>query len=124
MTTWADVAGIVPPGLSIDRDAGEGPPRCCQRRLVAADMLICYDEIAPERLKALVAQLPHLEGVSPLYLCDGCSELIIRKGVMTREQRAIDFGLPQAVVDKARDLDLAPVHMEALIEDRLRTLTN
>jgi len=103
--TWADDAKIDPPGLSIDRDAGEGPVRCCGRRHVAADSLVCYDNLAPERLKALIARLPHLEGVSPLYLCDGCSELVIRENVLTREERAIDFGLSQEFVDKARSLD-------------------
>lgn len=122
MKTWADVAGIVPPATSVDRDAGEGPPRCCNRRLVAADALICYDALAPERRAALVARWPHLEGVTPLFLCDGCSEWITRERVMTREARMRDFGESQEIVDKARDLDLQPSHLEALIEDRLRAL--
>jgi hypothetical protein len=120
--TWADEAGLTPASKSIDRDAGEGPPRCCGRRFVAADSLICYDELAPDRLKALIVRLPHLDEASPLYLCDGCSELLIRELVFTREERAIDFGLPQEIVDKARDLDLMPAHVAALIEDRLRAL--
>jgi hypothetical protein len=103
--TWADVAGIDPPSLSIDRDAGEGPPRCCSRRHVAADALVCYDDLAPERRKALLARLPQLAGVDGVYLCDGCSELLVREVVITREERAIDFGLPQAIIDQARGLD-------------------
>jgi hypothetical protein len=117
------VAGIDPPSQSIDRDAGEGPPRCCKRRVVAADALVCYDELAPERLKALLARLPHLAGVTPLYLCDSCSEMLIREGKMTREERAIDFGESQEIIDKARDHDLAPEYVAALIEDRLRALS-
>lgn len=123
MRTWADAAGLVPSGQTIDRDAGEGPPRCCGRRLVAADSLVCYDDLSPDGLKRLLARLPHLEGIAPLYLCDGCSELIIREEVVTRLERAIDFGEPQDVVDKARDLDLRPAHVEALIEDHLRALS-
>lgn len=89
---------------------------------MAADALICYDDLAPERRKALLERLPHLAGADPLYLCDGCSELLIRNLVITREERAIDFGESQDIVDKARDLDLRPAHVEALIEDRLRVL--
>jgi hypothetical protein len=120
--TWADEAGIDPPGLSMDRDAGEGPPRCCGRRFVAADGLVCYDDLAPERLKRLLARLPRLAEAASIYLCDGCSELLLREEIFTREERAIDFGLPQNIVDNARDADLAPAHQEALIEDRLRAL--
>jgi hypothetical protein len=105
VNTWADERQLDVRAVTIDRDAGEGPPRCCARRLIAADSLVCYDKLAPERRAALLARLPHLEGVTPLYLCDACSELLIREAVMTREERALDFGLPQEIVDKARDLD-------------------
>lgn len=105
MRTWADDAKIDPPSLSVDRDNGDGPPRCCPRRLVAADALVYYGELAPGRRQALLARFPHLEGVGPLYLCDGCSELLIRELIITREERAVDFGLPQEIVDKARDSD-------------------
>jgi hypothetical protein len=84
--TWADVAGIVPSATSIDRDAGEGPPRCCGRRLVAADALVCYDEIAPERLAAVLERLPSLKGVRPLYLCDGCRGTIRREQLLRRDE--------------------------------------
>jgi hypothetical protein len=103
--TWASDQGFTQASQMVDRDAGQGPVRCCGRRLVAADALVCYDELAPERLAAVLERLPHLKGVTPLYLCDACSELIIREEVVTREDRALDFGLPQDVVDKARDLD-------------------
>ena len=106
MRTWASDQGLDPQAQSIDRDAGEGPPRCCGRRLVAADALVCYDELAPERRKALLERLPHLQDVTPLYLCDACSELLIREAVITREDRALDFGLPAEVVEKARVLDV------------------
>ena len=105
MKTWASDQGLEPQSQTIDRDASEGPPRCCRRRLVAADALVCYDELAPERLAAVLERLPHLKGVTPLYLCDACGDLIIREAVVTREDRALDFGLGQDVVDKARDLD-------------------
>lgn len=106
MKTWADEANVGPRGLSIDRNAGEGPPRCCERRLVAADALVCYDDLAPERLAEIVKRLPHLADLTPLYLCDSCSELLIRERVITREARALDFGLPQEIVAKERERDL------------------
>jgi hypothetical protein len=106
MNTWADDAKIVPPGLPIDRDADEGPPRCCARRFVAADALVCYDELAPERRTALLKRFPHLSGVSPLYLCDACGDTLVRERVITREERAIAFGLSAAAVAKARAQDL------------------
>lgn len=121
MKTWADAAELVPASQTIDRDRGEGPVRCCHRRLVAADALVCYDDLSAERRSALEQRLPHLQGVTPLYLCDACSELLIREVVFTREERAIDFGLDQDIIDKARDRDLAPAHLEALIEDRQRS---
>lgn len=105
MKTWANEARISPPSRSIDRDAGEGPPRCCARRLVAADALVNYDELAAERLAELVKRFPHLQAVSPLYLCDGCADTIIRERIVTREDRARDFGLPSTVVAKARAHD-------------------
>jgi len=105
MKTWADAAGVVPPATSIDRNAGEGPPRCCARRIVAADALVCYDDLAPERLAAVLERLPQLKGVSPLYLCDGCASLVVREEVVTREELAVDLGLSADLVSKARDMD-------------------
>jgi hypothetical protein len=102
MRKWAEVAGVIPSARSIDRNAGEGPPRCCARRLVSADELVCYDDLAPERLALLLKRLPHLVGVSPLYLCGACGETIIRERLVTREDRARDFGLSTAIVEKAR----------------------
>lgn len=113
MRTWADTAQVEPRGLSIDRDAGEGPPRCCGRRLVAADALVCYDDLAPERLAEIVKRLPQLADLTPLYLCDGCSELLIREAVITREGRALDFGLSEEIVNKERERDLARVRARA-----------
>jgi hypothetical protein len=123
LKTWADVAELDPPSQSIDRDAGEGPPRCCKRRIVAADALVWYDELGAKRRAALLERLPHLEGVAPLYLCDSCSELLIREEIITREERAVDFGETQKIIDKARDQDLRPAHVAAIIEDRLRVLS-
>lgn len=73
---------------------------------MAADSLICYDDLAPERLAAVLERFPHLKDVKPIYLCDGCSELVVRELVITREGRAVDFGLPQEIIDEARALDL------------------
>lgn len=102
MKTWAEEAGIIPPARNIDRDAGEGPPRCCARRRVAADELVCYDDLAPARLAVVLQRFPRLVGASPLYLCGACGETVIREQVVTREDRARDFGLPERVITKAR----------------------
>jgi len=87
MKTWADVAGIEPRGLSIDRDQGEGPPRCCNRRLVAADALVHFGDLASARLAAVLARFPHLADVpvAELYLCDACRGTIRREQVIARE---------------------------------------
>lgn len=105
MRTWAGESGVGSPSRSIDRDAGEGPPRCCARRLVSADELVCYDDLAPERLALVLQRLPHLVWVRPLYLCGACGETIIRERIVTREDRARDFGLPTALIEKARRHD-------------------
>jgi len=88
MKTWADSAGVRPPGLSMDRDAGQGPPRCCARRLVAADALVHYGDLHPTRLARVLARFPHLADVplDQLYLCDGCRGTIRREVVLTRDE--------------------------------------
>jgi hypothetical protein len=103
MKTWAEKAGSIPPSRSIDRDAGEGPPRCCARRLVAADALMYYGLLA-----RVVGRFAHLQRVplDELYLCDACGETLVRERVVTREERALAFGLPAAAVAKARAHDL------------------
>jgi hypothetical protein len=107
MKTWADVAGIEPRGLSLDRDKGEGPPRCCDRRLVAADALVCYDDVSAGLLSVLVTRFPHLEHAAKIYLCDACSDTLIRERLVTREDRALDLGLPREIVEKMRAHDLS-----------------
>lgn len=105
MKTWAQEAGISPPACNIDRDAEEGPTRCCARRLVPADEMVCYDDLAPDRLAIVLERFPHLVGVSPLYLCGACGETLIRERVVTREDRARDFALPESIIEKARIQD-------------------
>lgn len=101
MRTWADAAGVVPPARSIDRDQGEGPPRCCARRLVSADSLICYDDVSAELLSVLVTRFPHLEKAEQIFLCDACAETLIREHLITREDRARVFGLSEKLIAKA-----------------------
>jgi hypothetical protein len=88
MKTWADAAGIEPQGLSIDRDQGEGPPRCCGRRLVAADALVYFGDLASAPRARLLARWPHLAGVpaTELYLCDGCRGTVRRETVLSRDE--------------------------------------
>lgn len=105
MKTWADMAKVSPPGSPIDRDAGEGPPRCCTRRLVAADALVCYDDLPGALLAVVKERFPAIASMTPIYLCDGCSDTLVREGVITREERAAGLGLSAASVLKARELD-------------------
>jgi hypothetical protein len=86
--TWADVAAIVPTGLSIDRDAGEGPPRCCSRRFVAADALVYFGELATDSRSRVLARFAHLTNVpeTELYLCDACRATVRREAVLSREE--------------------------------------
>lgn len=88
LKTWADVAGLVPPSRSIDRDAGEGPPRCCARRLVAADALVHFGELSASRLAKVRARFPEHQDVPAidLYLCDGCRGTIRREVILTRDE--------------------------------------
>ena len=106
MKTWADAAGLLSPSQTIDRDAGEGPARCCGRRLVAADALICYDDVSAELLSILVTRFPHFAEAEQIFLCDACADTLVREQLITREDRATDLRLPQEVVDKMRDQDI------------------
>jgi len=105
MKTWADAAGIIPPAASIDRDAGDGPPRCCNRRLVAADALVCYDEADAVRLALILDRLLLLRQAPNVFLCDACADLIVREQLVTREERALDLKLSAELVEKARAHD-------------------
>ena len=105
MKTWADDADIAPPSRSIDRDAGEGPPRCCARRFVAADALVRYDQLPLDSLALVKERFPHLASIAPLYLCDACGETLVREHVWTREDRAEGLGLSSTAVAKARAHD-------------------
>lgn len=108
MKTWADTARVVPPALNIDRDAGEGPPRCCARGKVAADALIWYGELPVTIRSKVLARFPKLVNVptSGLYLCDACAETLVRERVITREERAVGLGLAADRVAAARAHDL------------------
>lgn len=88
MKTWADEAQVEPPGLSIDRGVGEGPPRCCARRLVAADALVHFGDLLPALLAKVLDRFPHLGSVPPdqLYLCDGCRGSLRREAVLKRDE--------------------------------------
>lgn len=88
MKTWAETAGILPPGLSIDRDAGEGPPRCCARRFVAADALVHFGDLLPALRTRVLARFPALATTPAreLYLCDGCRGTIRREVVLDRNE--------------------------------------
>lgn len=105
MKTWADATELDPPSRSIDRDLGEGPTRCCARRLVAADALVCYDEVSADLLSILLTRFPHMEKAPAIYLCDACADILIREKLVKREDRAIDFGLSQDTINKMRDQD-------------------
>ncbi len=118
--TWNDADPRLP-ARSIDRDVGEGPPRCCARRLVAADSLVRYDRLPPDLLAKVRQRFPDLPA-GPLYLCDACGETLIREGVLTREERARGFGLSPKMVAKAwlhdeqflhRGPDSAPAEVRA-----------
>ena len=106
MRTWAEASDLASPSQTVDRDAGEGPLRCCARRLVAADALICYDDVSAELLSVLVTRFPHLEKATEIFLCDACADTLVREQLVSREDRAIDLGLSQEVVAKMRDQDL------------------
>lgn len=88
MRTWASDAGVDPPGLSIDRDAGEGPPRCCRRRRVAADALVFYGGLPAGIRGRVLGRFPRLAEISPeeRYLCDGCRETLRRERVIARTE--------------------------------------
>jgi hypothetical protein len=86
--TWADAVGVVPASASIDRDVGEGPPRCCAKRHVSADALVYFGDLPSARLDRLRARFPALATVpdGELYLCDGCRGTVRREIVLAREE--------------------------------------
>ena len=72
----------------VDRAAGDGPPRCCRRRRIAADMLVWYGGLSDDALARLREALPHLANVprDDLYLCDGCRDGLLRDGILSPEE--------------------------------------
>lgn len=81
-------AGVYYAGPVVDREAGEGPPRCCPRRRVLADKLVWYGGISDEALARVRARLPHLAEVArdDLYLCSGCILRLLREGVIRPDE--------------------------------------
>lgn len=84
----ADTGGVEHAGPTVDRHAGDGPPPCCGRRRVAADMLVWYGGIGPDALRRVRNVIPDLEGVDDedVYLCDGCRGTVRRARVLTAEE--------------------------------------
>lgn len=81
--TWAFDEGINLSTQMIDRRLG-GPPRCCSRDFVAADMLVHFGAVSTPALAQLRTRFPHLARVGPndLYLCDACRSTLIRERVI------------------------------------------
>lgn len=88
MKTWAEEAGISPPSVTLDRDAGEGPlPRCCSRRFVSADALVQYGDLDVEKRTLVCERItPMAEADADMYLCDACREILRREQVITRAE--------------------------------------
>lgn len=84
MRTWASDAGVSPASMTLDRDAGEGPARCCARRFVAADALVFYGDLDSGKLARVRARFPDLSGAT--YLCDSCRETLRREKVIARTE--------------------------------------
>lgn len=81
-------AGVYYAGPVVDRDAGEGPPRCCAKRRVLADKLVWYGGVSNEALARVRARLPHLAEVArkDLYLCSRCILRLLREGVLRPDE--------------------------------------
>ena len=77
-------AGVYYAGPVVDREAGEGPPRCCAKRRILADKLVWYGGISNDALTRLRARMPHLAEVAreDLYLCSRCIVRLLRDGVL------------------------------------------
>lgn len=103
LKTWADERRLEEPATSVNRDAGEGPPRCCTTAVVAGDGLVWWGELPAELLERVFARFPTLATIplEDLYLCGGCREQLFREELVTREEVARGLGLPPAVVAKA-----------------------
>lgn len=103
MRTWADVAAVAPPSKSLNRNAGEGPPRCCNVQLVAADALIWWGGLPALIIGKAKARFPRLSAVAneELYLCSNCGETLVREKLITREELARSQGLSERQVAKA-----------------------
>jgi hypothetical protein len=108
--TWADVlaeravdAGTPGPlpAVPVDRFRGEGPPRCCARRRIAADMLVWYGGLGVTLLGRVRSRFPHLADTpdTDLYLCDGCRETLRRERIIARLEMPASrpLALPEAI---------------------------
>lgn len=105
MSTWADQRrlNVSERAATLNRDAGEGPPRCCATREVVCDGLAFWGELPTELLARTRGRLPQLIAIADvdLYLCAGCRELLFREKVVTREEVARGLGLPVNAIAKA-----------------------
>lgn len=84
--TWADDH----PGrgkINRRRDPDAGPEvRCCDRAVIAADMLVSFDRVLAPVLVEIRREWPQFRGVPPrdIYLCDACREALRREGRVAR----------------------------------------
>ena len=76
----------------------DGPPRCCNKRLVAADSLVHYGGLSGPVRQRIYKRFPQLADVPPglLYLCDGCRETLRREGILTKDEMPNRKRNPQA----------------------------
>lgn len=96
MAATEQSASVPPPAAPVDRRAGEGPPACCQRQYVAADMLVWYGGISEDALSRLMARIPRLSNVAreDLFLCDGCRAVLKRERVLLPDEMPRSRPLP------------------------------
>ena len=85
--TWATDRKVDLPAEIVDRRLG-GPPRCCSRDLVAADMLVHFGSVRTTVLAQTRTRFPHLAAVGPddLYLCDACRATLERERIVARTE--------------------------------------
>jgi len=92
--TWTDTPAAV------NRDLGEGPPRCCSTAVVTGDSLVTWGGLPSAVLDVVRARLPSLPDDPDLYLCAGCRETMFREKLLTREEVARGLGMSAAIIAK------------------------
>jgi hypothetical protein len=94
MKTWRTDAAPV------NRDAGEGPPRCCGTAIVAGDELWWLGGLPAPMLATMRTVFPAWASIADadLYACGHCKELLFRHLKVSREDwmRGHGFG-PKAI---------------------------